>query len=189
MKWKPFLISFGIIAFLLTTFLSPWTEPLWTWLDLAIFKTLNGTLEGNKFLQYFWALINHKKMDLVEDAVFLLFFIWGVVSTPKDQRWKKTAQFIFCILLAGSVIFFVNRNFLRYNVLIPRDSPSLTVPCFRITEHIPWKDLKDETIASFPATMQRHFCYLGFSFPHLSQDGLRSLPGSMSASAFSPALS
>lgn len=165
MKWKPLLISFGIIAFLWTTFLSPWTEPLWVSLDVAIFKALNSTLDGNKFLQYFWAAVNHKNMDLVEDAVFLAFFIWGIVSTPKEERRKKIAQFVFVILLAGSVIYFVNRTFLRYNTFLPRNSPSLTVsPCVRITHHIDWKDLKDETIASFPGDHATTLLLFGLLF-------------------------
>lgn len=165
MKWKPFLISFGIIAFLWTTFLSPWTEPLWDAVDLAVFKTLNSTIRDNKFTQYFWALLNHKKMDLVEDVIFLLFFIWGIFSAPKEFRWKKTAQFIFCILVAGCVIFFVNRNFLRHNHFIPRESPSLVVShCTRISAEIPWKDLKDETISSFPGDHATTLFLFGFLF-------------------------
>src|SRR3569832_394308 len=151
MRWKPLLISFGIIAFLLTTFLSPWTSPFWGHLDLAIFQALNGTLKDNTYTQHFWALINHKRMDLVEDVIFILFFVWGVVAVPKQERRKKIAQFLAIIVLSASVIFFINRNLLRHNVLIPRDSPSLTdSPSVKITDHLPWPVLKDETIASFP---------------------------------------
>ncbi len=165
MRWKPFLISFGILALLWATFLSPWTAPLWEAIDLAVFKMLNGMLQGNKPLQYFWAIVNHKRMDLVEDAVFLLFFIWGIKTAPKELRWRKAAQFLFIILLAGSVIFFINRNFLKYNVLIPRDSPSLVVsPCVKITNEIPWVGLKDETIASFPGDHATTLLLFGFLF-------------------------
>lgn len=165
MRWKPLLISFGIIAFLCGTFFSPWTQPLWESLDLAIFKFLNSMLKDNKFLQYFWATVNHKRMDLVEDAVFILFFIWGIKSAPKGERWKKTAQFLFCILIAACVIGFVNRNYLRFNVPFPRESPSLVVsPCVRITDEIPWKDLKDETIASFPGDHATTLLLFGLLF-------------------------
>lgn len=165
MRWKPFLLSFGLIAFLWITFLSPLTQPLWNSLDLAVFKALNSTLKDNKFLQYFWATLNHKKMDLVEDVVFLLFFAWGIVSTPKGQRWRKTAEFIFCILIAASVIFFINRNFLRHNHFIPRESPSLVVsPCVRISEEIPWTDVKDETVSSFPGDHATTLLLFGLLF-------------------------
>jgi membrane-associated phospholipid phosphatase len=165
MKWKPLFLSFGVIAFLWATFLSPWTTPLWNTLDTAVFKALNGTLEGNTFLQYFWGVINHKRMDLVEDVVFLLFFIWGVKEAPRGLRWKKTAEFIAVILLASSVIFFINRNLLRYNVFLPRESPSLVVsPCVKITDEIPWEGLKDETIASFPGDHATTLLLFGFLF-------------------------
>ncbi len=165
MKWKPFLISFGVIAFLWISFLSPWTSHFWQTLDLAVFKTLNGALRGNTFLKYFWALVNHKRMDLVEDVIFLLFFIWGIKDAPKELRWKKTAEFIFIILLAACVVFFINRNLLRYNVFIPRESPSLVVsPCVKITQEIPWQGLKDETIASFPGDHATTLLLFGFLF-------------------------
>ncbi|MGH2613317.1 MAG: hypothetical protein ACRDFB_09775, partial [Rhabdochlamydiaceae bacterium] len=165
MRWKPLLISFGMIAFLWATFLSPWTKPIWDVIDLAVFKILNGTLQGNKFLQYFWALVNHKWMDLAEDLIFLLFFIWGIKTAPKGLRWKKASQFIFIVLLASTVIFFINRNLLRYNIMIPRDSPTLVVsPCVKITDEILWKGVKDETIASFPGDHATTLFLFGFLF-------------------------
>jgi membrane-associated phospholipid phosphatase len=165
MKWKPLLISFGIIAFLWITFLSSSTQPLWKTLDLIIFKTLNGTLEGNKFLQYFWACINHKRMDLVEDVVFLIFFIWGVKSAPKELRWKRTVQFLSLTLLAASIIFFINRKLLYQHPFVLRESPTLVVtPCVRITEVVPWKGVKDEALSSFPGDHATTLLLFGFIF-------------------------
>ena len=165
MKWKPLLISFGVLALLWATFLHPWTQPLWDAVDLGIFKFLNGMLHNNKPLQYFWAAINHKRMDLVEDVVFLLFFIWGIKTAPRELRWKKASQFLFVVLLAGSVIFFINRTLLRHNTFVLRDSPSLVVsPCVKITHEIPWIGLKDETLASFPGDHATTLLLFGFLF-------------------------
>lgn len=151
MKWKPFLISFALIAFLWASFLTPWTKPLWEMVDVNAFKFLNSQLLSTKLLQYFWAALNHKYMDLVEDLLFLLFFIGGIKAAPSSMKRRKCAQFLSCILLAGAIIFFINRQFLRYYTPFPRQSPSLVVtPCIRITEEIPWKYVKDETDASFP---------------------------------------
>jgi len=151
MKWRPFLISWAVIAILCFTFFSPWTEPAWHALDVALFKALNGTLVGNKFLQYFWALLNHKKMDIVEDVIFLLFFAWGIAQAPKSERWRKAFQFLCIIIIAGVVIQFVNRTYFREQTPFPRESPSLVVtPCVRISDEISWKHIKDETAASFP---------------------------------------
>lgn len=151
MKWKPLLLSLSAILFLLGSFLWPPTFALWQTLDTAIFKSLNLTLKGHPFVQVFWACVNHKRADLVEDAIFLLFFILAIYAAPKEKRIRRTAEFLFCILLAGSVIYFVNRTLLRNHVLIPRISPSLVVtPCIRLSKELPWMLVKDETIASFP---------------------------------------
>lgn len=165
MKWKPFLLSFGVIALLWATFLHPWTQPLWDTADRALFQCLNGMLYENKFLQYFWATVNHKRMDLVEDVIFLLFFIWGIKTVPRELRWKKASQFLFTILLAGCVIFFINRGLLRHNTFVLRDSPSLVIsPCVKITHEIPWIGLKDETLASFPGDHATTLLLFGFLF-------------------------
>ena len=73
MKWKPLLICLSTALILLGSFFWPVTFALWQSLDTAIFKTLNHTLEGHPWAQVFWACVNHKKADLVEDAVFLLY--------------------------------------------------------------------------------------------------------------------
>lgn len=151
MKVKPLIVSHLAILFLLGTFLWPATFSLWQSLDTYIFKALNHTLEGHPWVQVFWAFVNHKKADLVEDLVFLIFFIIGIRAAPKEKRLRRTAEFIFCILLAGALIYFVNRTFLKNHILIPRESPSLVVtPCVRLSEEIPWMVVKDETVDSFP---------------------------------------
>ncbi len=151
MKWKPLLLCHLAIAVLLSSFLWPPTRIIWQSFDTAIFKFLNHTLEGHPWVQVFWAFVNHKKADLVEDAIFLLFFILAIKAAPKEKRLRRAAEFIFCIALAGSLIYYVNRTFLREHVLIPRESPSLVVtPCVRLSDEVPWLLVKDETIASFP---------------------------------------
>src|ERR1700733_2050550 len=151
MKWKPLILCLLVIVFLLGSFLWPVTFALWQSLDTTVFKSLNHTLEGHPWVQVFWALINHRKADLVEDAIFLLFFILAIRAAPKERRIRKTAEFIFCIILAGSLIYFVNRTFLRSHVLIPRESPSLVLtPCVRLSQEVPWMIVKDETVACFP---------------------------------------
>ncbi|HEX4840094.1 MAG TPA: phosphatase PAP2 family protein [Rhabdochlamydiaceae bacterium] len=151
MKWKPLFFCFAAILLLLGSFLWPPTFTLWQSFDTAIFKFLNQSLEGHPWAQLFWATVNHKKADLVEDGVFLLFFILAIRAAPKEKRMRKAAEFIFCILLAASLIYFVNRIFLRSHILIPRESPSLVVTeCIRLSQEIPWMVIKDETVTCFP---------------------------------------
>ncbi|HEX2579111.1 MAG TPA: phosphatase PAP2 family protein, partial [Rhabdochlamydiaceae bacterium] len=117
----------------------------------AIFKFLNQSLEGHPWIQIFWATVNHKKADLVEDGVFLLFFILAIRAAPKEKRMRRTAEFIFCILLAGSLIYFVNRTLLSKSHSIHRESPSLVItPCVRLSQEIPWMVIKDKTVNCFP---------------------------------------
>jgi Kdo2-lipid A phosphotransferase len=152
MRWKPFALCFLGIACLLGSFLLPPGRAVWETVDIAIFKFLNGTLEGHPWAQLFWALVNHKRADMIETyAVFLIFLIIGVVAAPKSERLRRAAQFIFCILLVANIIYFVNRILLREHIVIPRASPSLVVtPCVRVSDEIPWLNIKDETAASFP---------------------------------------
>jgi membrane-associated phospholipid phosphatase len=151
MRWKPLLLCLTAIIFLLGSFLWPVTFALWQSLDTTVFKSLNHTLEGHPWIQVFWAFVNHRKADLVEDAIFLLFFILAIRAAPKEKKIRRTAEFIFCVLLAGCLIYFVNRTFLRSHVFIPRESPSLVVtPCIRLSQEVPWMVVKDETIACFP---------------------------------------
>ena len=149
MRWKPIILCHLAIAALIGSFLCPTTRDFWDIADRAVFKFLNGSLIDRPWAQYFWALLNHKKADLVEDGIFLFFFILGIKKAPDKRR--RTAQFIFTILLAGSCIYFVNRTLLRDHILFPRESPSLIVtPCVRVSQEIPWLIIKDETAASFP---------------------------------------
>ena len=151
MKWKSLFLVHLAIFFLLGSFLWPATFAWWQTLDISIFKVLNHTLEDHPWAQVFWTLVNHRKADLVEDAVFLLFFILAIRAAPKEKRIRRTAEFIFCILIAGSIIYSVNRTFLREHALLPRESPSLVVtPCVRVSKEVPWLIVKDETVTSFP---------------------------------------
>ena len=151
MKWKPLFLCHLAIAVLLGSFLWPATFALWQSFDTLVFKTLNHTLEGHPWVQVFWAFINHRKADLIEDGIFLLFFILAIRAAPKEKRLRRTAEFIFCIIVASCLILFVNRILLRSYVLIPRESPSLVVtPCIRLSKEVPWMIVKDETVACFP---------------------------------------
>lgn len=148
MKWKPLLFCHLAILFLLATFFWPVTRTLWDALDLWCFKMLNGTLEGHPKWQVFWALANHKLTDWVEDLVFIAFFTVAVLRAP--DRLKRASQFIFSVLFAAAIIFFVNRIVFREHLEIPRPSPSLVVPCIRLSDEVYWMSIKDYATASFP---------------------------------------
>lgn len=151
MKYKSLILSHLFIAFLLGTFFWPVTRPAWEFLDIAVFKFLNQLLENSPFTQIFWGFVNHKKADLVEDAFFLAFFIVAIVKAPPGEKLRRTSQFLFCIIVAGSIIYFFNQILLREHLLLPRASPSLVIsPCVRLSQEIPWLPTKDATLGSFP---------------------------------------
>jgi len=164
MKPKPLILSILLILLLVASFLSPWTRPLWTFIDTHLFTFLNATLDGSPFSQHFWALLNHKRMDLVEDGIFLLFFIWGVSVTPKGQKLRRTFQFILISAVIACVIGFINRG-PPQTLFALRDSPSLVItPCVRITQEILWKGIKDATTASFPGDHATTLLLFGFLY-------------------------
>lgn len=151
MKIKPLIICHSIIALLLITFFWPFTRAYWDVLDLACFKFLNSTLVGHPKWQLFWALTNHKLTDWVEDLVFISFFAVAIRAAPRGQRLQRAAQFLFTILYAACIIFFVNRMLFREHLDIPRSSPTLVVQdCVRLSDEIPWMKIKDDASSSFP---------------------------------------
>lgn len=151
MKLKPLIFCHLVLALLLGSFFFPYTRPIWDALDIVSFKLLNGTLKNHQNWQLFWALANHKLADWVEDIVFIGFFILAIRAAPKNFRLQKAAQFVFLVLLAAGILFFVNRVLFRQNLDIPRPSPSLVVsPCVRLSHEIPWIHIKDSASSSFP---------------------------------------
>ena len=151
MNWKKLLYCHLAATFLLGTFFFPPTRVYWTMLDTAFFKFLNHTLVDHPKWQLFWALLNHKTTDWIEDFIFLSFCIWAVKQASSGERFKKASQFIFCILLAIPVIYTADRIICRELIDIHRVSPSLIVtPCVRVSHEITWLKIKDSTHSCFP---------------------------------------
>lgn len=148
---KILLLCHLAIAFLLGTFFWPETRVYWDKLDLACFQFLNGTLEGHRTWQVFWALANHKNADWVEDVVILGFFMTYIRAAHKSFRPRRIAELIFFILYTAAIIYFVNKTIFRETLDIHRASPTLVVDsCFRLSEAIPWLEIKDYATRSFP---------------------------------------
>jgi Kdo2-lipid A phosphotransferase len=151
MKWKSLLLCHLLIAFLLFSFFFPPLHALWQAVDTAVFKSLNSMMDNSRAWQLFWGLLNHKRADIVEDAIFLMFFIVAVYQAPPGEKGRRTVQFLFCIAISASIIYFVNEQLIRKHLLIPRASPSLVIsPCTRLSVTMPWLLSKDATLGSFP---------------------------------------
>ncbi len=140
-----------VIALLIGSFLWAPTRALWTQMDIAFFKWINGSLADRPWWQYFWALANHKLADWVEDIFILGFFFLYIRTVQKGLRLQKTAGLLFSILYIAAIIYFVNRLFFRKYCQIPRESPTLVVDgSVRLSEQISWLHVKDDSTKSFP---------------------------------------
>ena len=150
-KLKTLLLLHILAALLISTLFWPVTKGFWQAIDLFFFQTLNGSLEGRKYWQLFWACANHRNADWVEDVCILLFFILHIRNTEKSLRPRKTAELIFLILYAAWIIFFMNRVIFKQVVSIPRESPTLLVDgSISLAKEIPWMKLKVDSSKSFP---------------------------------------
>ena len=151
MKLKALLYCHLAIFVLLGTFFWPPTRFYWNILDVATFKSLNHTLLDHPHWQLFWACLNHKLADFIEDFIFLAFCTFAVMKAAPQEQLKKTSQFLFCILFAIPVIYLADRIICRELIDMHRVSPSLVVtPCVRLSHEIPWIKIKDSTHSCFP---------------------------------------
>jgi Kdo2-lipid A phosphotransferase len=153
-KWKLkiLLLCHIIAALLIGTFLWPATRVVWDKLDHNVFQFLNRSLKGHHNWQIFWAMANHRFADWIEDLFFLGFFIAYVRGLRQQLRRRAICQITFCVLFMAASIYLINRVLFRYGVVIYRDSPTLSIESsFRLSEEIPWLDIKDDSYKSFPA--------------------------------------
>jgi Kdo2-lipid A phosphotransferase len=156
-------------ALLLTSLFWPVTRTYWEMVDIAFFKMINSTLKDRPNWQLFWACANHKIADWVEDVCILGFFIAYVKLSPKPARLRKIAELLFCVLLIGAVIYFVNQLIFRENVKVPRLSPSHVVDgCVRLSKEIPWMKVKDVSSKSFPGDHGTTALLFGASFSFIA---------------------
>lgn len=174
-QWKaPSLLFFHLLAILLVASLFlPFTGKLWALLDVAFFKWVNGSLDGNPNWQLFWACANHKLADWVEDVVILGFFIAYVRTVHRTLRLKKIAELLFCVLYIAAILYFVNTLLFRETIRIPRMSPSLVVdPSIRLSELIPWMKIKDSAARSFPGDHATTAILFAASYAYLARGKL-----------------
>lgn len=131
--------------------LASFSLPIWQTIDRAAFALANGTLNGHPTWQLFWALGNHPLADWFEDLCILGFYTLSVLSTPKPERKQRIWQFAFCVIFIALTIILINRLFCRDLLHLRRYSPTLAVEgCSRLSELVPWLDIKDRSVKSFP---------------------------------------
>jgi Kdo2-lipid A phosphotransferase len=168
-KLKLLLLWHLVIALTITSFICPFTKIFWEKLDIAFFQFLNGSLEGHKYWQIFWALANHKMHDWLEDIVILCFFVIYIRNVHKQLRARKASELFFCIVYIAAIIYFINRILFRKFLHIPRQSPTLILDsCVRLSEEIPWLSIKDDSSKSFPGDHATTALLFAASFSYIA---------------------
>ncbi|MBM3207558.1 MAG: phosphatase PAP2 family protein [Chlamydiae bacterium] len=167
-----------VIAFALCTFFSPLTHHFWEAVDIFIFKTINSTLAWGHGWQTFWAMANHKMADWIEDVVILAFAVIYVRSGQKEERLYRSSQILFFVIYSAFIIFFVNKTLIRDYLSINRDSPSLIVrETIKLSEHISWLKIKDESHKSFPGDHATTALLFGSTFIYLGSKKMKICAG------------
>lgn len=167
MRWRALVIWNMTGALLLLSLFSPLTRPVWSALDLYVFRFLNGSLDGHPNWQHFWAMANHKAADWVADLFILGFYCLAVFKNPPKKRKEKILQFLFCLLLTAITILVINRFMCRDILKLRRKSPSQVVPdALNIAQLVPWITFKANTSKSFPGDHATTALMFGFSYAY-----------------------
>lgn len=145
------LIWFHLVALvLILSWLWPFTRELWDQLDEGIFRVLNGSLRFGESWQYFWALANHRSVDLLSGGLSGLVVLWWLWGRPREVQNK------ICAALGGLaitllVIPFTAHIIIKFAMHYERYSPSLVIDgALRLNELVPSFETKDISIYSFP---------------------------------------
>lgn len=151
-RWRPAAFATAhVISFLL---IASWVLPpfsgWWEALDRATFEFLNGTLEGDRTMQLFWAAANHRSVDLVSGSICTLVFISWLWSQPRTvQVWRSA-------MLGATALPVIILPFIAHDVLeevfhFERPSPSIVYEdALRLTQLVPELETKDASLYSFP---------------------------------------
>jgi membrane-associated phospholipid phosphatase len=92
----------------------------------------------------------------------------------KEERKYKTAQILFFLLYSAFIIFFVNKAIIRDTLSINRDSPSLLVrETIKLSDHISWLKIKDESHKSFPGDHATTALLFGSTFIYLGSKAMK----------------
>jgi membrane-associated phospholipid phosphatase len=139
---------FGAAAgLLLGSWFLPPTRAWWDLLDVATFRTLNGSLDGPRAWQVFWAAANHRAADLVPLAFMLWLLARYVFAGTLQQAAQRSA-----LLAAAVCAMLIARQVAEFDAFeVDRNSPTWVLDDpIRLSELVPWIDAKDASRHSFP---------------------------------------
>lgn len=149
-RWFAFAASHVVAGLLIASWILPPTEALWAALDEALFRSFNGSLEGSRGLQVFWAAANHRSVDLVSGTLCALVVLWWLRGeTRAEQAWR-------CAVLGALTVPVIVAPFIAHWVLeqvflFERPSPTMIYEdALRLTQLVPDLATKDASRYAFP---------------------------------------
>ncbi len=160
----------ALVAILLFTLFFPPTKGVWRALDTSFFHLINSTLDGPVWWQTLWALANHPLADWFEDLCILGFFAHYVAKGMRFARSRRIAELIVCTLYSAAIIYFFNRILVRDHIHFYWPSPSaLFEGAVRLSEQIPWIDIKETSQKSFPGDHATTALLFAAFYAHLAK--------------------
>lgn len=168
-RWRvrAFVVSHAIALLLTASWLLPPFEGWWDAVDNLVFRFLNGSLDGPRSWQVFWALANHRAVDLFSGSVFglvVLAWLWG--ETRQVQQWR-------CALLGALSISVVIFPFIFHEIIqlvfkFERWSPTMVSEgAIWLTRQVPEIATKDASRFSFPGDHAFVLCSIVLFFIYL----------------------
>lgn len=145
-----FFLSHAIAGLLILSWAVAPMREWWDAVDVSAFRLLNGILADNRTQQVFWAVANHRSVDLVSGSLATLVVIWWLWGHPRAvQNWR-------CAMLGALAIPVIILPFIAHEILeqvfhFERPSPTLVYPdAQRLTVLVPDLATKDASRYSFP---------------------------------------
>ncbi len=157
----------GVWMLLLLSLFFPGTNLLWERIDTGFFYLVNQPLEQSHWLRIFWAAANHRLADWFEDLCIFAFFAAAFLKTARVGRQKRSAQFVFCVLLIATTILLVNRLVCRDFLRLRRDSPThIFDDAIILGDYLSSFLVKTDSTKSFPGDHATTALLFAFSYAY-----------------------
>ena len=145
---KPLILTFGITCLLIISWFVPVTRVAWDILDLAVFSALNKSLYWHVNWQLFWALANHRLVDVFAAGTYVVLYFCVITQVRPAYRLDYLATGLLIPFYTFTILE-VSSNWV---FTFERPSPSLIVAeAVRLSDLVVDFDFKDASTASFPS--------------------------------------
>lgn len=141
-------------------------QTLWKTIDYAVFRTLNGNIEGNDAMIFLWGVTNHRSFDLPPliwmISIFLIYYLRRPTSAERISLIQFGVYMTFCLIVV-MVFSELTIDFYRYS---PTISPGLEDEAFLLASvedfMFDLSDVKDFSSKCFPGDHATVLTMIGF---------------------------